>query len=287
LNKIEPYLHLDLKKKTARSPVSQSINLRSALVMEQWIDPTNETAVTNNTVSTLFYYVNEAKYSIERNTTLHPLSFDLTLQQGKQFIGLSAEAHFKISYRAKNQGLFIRVFAGGFPYYGKSSSDISAPLPDVYLSTNTAYNYAYWLQKDYMFDENFVDRNGHDNYLGRQVAITGGGFRSISTFGATNKFLSSANFVSTIYRWVPIRPFASVAVVADEGSNKLEPAAELGLSLVAIKDVIEIHLPLFTTNNITQSQQAMGINKWYQKITFTLKLPVIQIPTLLRQIVGF
>ena len=76
-------------------------------------------------------------------------------------------------------------------------------------------------------------------------------------------------------------------MVADEGSNKLEPAAELGLSLVAIKDVIEIHLPLFTTNNITQSQQAMGINKWYQKITFTLKLPVIQIPTLLRQIVGF
>jgi len=255
--------------------------------MEQWIDPTSETATTNNTTSTMFYYVNEAKYHLARNTTLHPLSFDLTLQQGKPFIGLSAEANFKISYRAKNQGLFIRVFAGGFPYYGKSSSDITAPAPNVYLSTNTSYNYAYWLQKDYMFDENFVDRNGHDNYLGRQVAITDGGFRSISTFGGTNKFLSSANFTSTIYRWVPIRPFASVAVVADEGSNKLEPAAELGISLVAIKDVIEIHLPLLTTDNIKQSQEAIGITKWYQKITFTLKLPMLQIGNIIRQFAGF
>ena len=287
LNKIEPYLHLDFKKKTARDPLSQSLNLRSALVTEQWIDPTSETATAHNTVSNLFYYVNEAKYHLERNTTLHPLSFDVTLQQGKQFIGLSAEAHFKISYRAKNQGLFIRAFAGGFPYHGKSSSDISAPLPNVYLSNNTAYNYAYWLQKDYMFDENFVDRNGLDRYLGRQVAISGGGFRSISTFGATNKFLSSLNLSSTIYRWVPFRPFASVALVADEGSKKLEPAAELGISLVAIKDVIEIHLPIVTTDNITQSQEAIGLTKWYQKITFTLKLPVLQIPALLRQVVGF
>ena len=286
LNKVEPYLNFNLTRKPARSPLSQSIRLRSALVAEQWIDPTNESSPTKNITSTLFYYVNEAKYHLERNTTLHPLSFDLTLQQGKQFVGLMAEANFKISYRLKNQGMFIRVFAGGFPYYGKSSSDITAPLPDVYLSNNTAYNYTYWLQKDYMFDENFVDRNGHDNYLGRQVAISGGGFRSISTFGGTNKFLSSANFTSTLYRWVPIRPFASVALVADEVTKKMQPAAELGLSLVAIKDVIEIHLPLVTTNNIKQSQQAMGINKWYQRITFTLKLPAFNIGSLVRQAAG-
>jgi Peptidase family M1 domain len=286
LNKVEPYLHFDLNKRTARDPISQSINLRSALVAEQWIDPTNDVAFANNARATLFYYVNEAKYHLERNTTLHPLNFDLTLQQGKQFIGLSAEAHFKISYRAKNQGLFIRVFAGGIPYYGKNSSDITAPLPNMYLSNNTVYNYTYWLQKDYMFDENFVDRNGVDHYLGRQVAISGGGFRSISTFGATNKFLASANFTSTIYRWVPFRPFASVGVVADEVTNKLVPAAELGISLVAIKDVIEIHLPLVTTNNIKQSQEAIGITKLYQKITFTLKLPVLQIGSMIRQFAG-
>ena len=286
MNKIEPYLHFDLKKKVARSPISQSINLRSAMIMEQWIDPTNTHDVEHNTRSTQFYYINEAKYRLERNTTLHPLDLDLTLQQGKQFISLSAEGHFKISYRKKNQGMFVRVFAGGFPYYAKSSSDITAPLPNVYLSNATTNNYAYWLQKDYMFDENYVDRNGRDKYLGRQVAITGGGFRSISNFGSTNKFLSSINVTSSIYKFIPIRPFASAAVLVDD-LNKVRVAAELGLSFVAIKDVIEIHLPLVTTNNIKESQQAIGINKWYQKITFTLKLPVLKVSNLIRQFSGF
>ena len=136
-----------------------------------------------------------------------------------------------------------------------------------------------------MFDENYVDRNGRDNYLGRQVAITGGGFRSISTFGATNKFLSAANITSSIYRYIPIRPFASASVFVDE-LNKIQVAAEFGLSLVIIKDLIEIHLPLVTTQNIQLSQQAMGIDKWYQKITFTLKLPVLKPATLIRQVAG-
>jgi len=256
------------------------------MVFEQWIDPTNQTDYNNNIVATQFYYVNEANYHLDHNTTLHPFSFDLSLQQGKQFVSLFAEAHFKISYRQKNQGLFIRVFAGGFPYYGKGSSDITAPLPNMYVGNATTNNYAYWLKKDYMFDENFVDRNGRDNYLGRQVAITGGGFRSITGgFGATNKFLSSINVTSSLYKFVPFRPFASVAMLVD-GANKIRPAAELGISLVVVKDMIEIHLPLLTTDNIKQSQQVIGVNKWYQKITFTLKLPVIKPASIIRQVSG-
>ena len=288
LNKIEPYLHIDLKKKTARSPIAQSINLRSAMVMEQWIDPTVQKDYDNNISSTMFYYVNEAKYHLERNTTLHPFNLDVTLQQGKQFIGLSAEANFKISYPVKGagQGLFIRVFAGGFPYYGKSSSDITAPLPNVYLSSATTNNYTYWLQKDYMFDENYIDRNGRDHYLGRQVAITGGGFRSISNFGATNRILSAINVTSSIYKYIPIRPFASVSMLIDE-LNKPQLAAEFGLSLVVVKDLVEIHLPIVTTQNIRESQHEIGIDKWYQRITFTLKLPALNPLNLIRQISGF
>ena len=270
--------------------MAQSINLRSALVFEQWISPdsSNEKNFENNIPATQFYYVNEARYHVEHTTTLHPFFFDLTLQQGRQFIGLTAEANFKISYPVKGptQGLFIRIFAGGFPYYGKNSSDITAPLPNVYLSSATTNNYTYWLQKDYMFDENYVDRNGRDNYLGRQVAITGGGFRSITGyFGGTNKFLTSVNVTSSIYKFIPIRPFASVGVFVDE-LNKTQVAAEFGLSLVAIKDLIEIHLPLITTQNIQLSQQVIGIDKWYQKITFTLKLPNIKPISLIRQAVG-
>ena len=210
-----------------RSPFDQYLNFRSVQIWEQWINPSLVDASGNEILnrSSQYYYINEARYRLERNSTLHPFDVNLTLRQGSQFAALWAEAHFKISYKQKNQGLFVRLFAGGFPVYHKNSSDISAPLPNMYLSNVSNYNYAYWLQKDYTFDENFVDRNGVDRYLGRQVAFTGGGFRSITNVGATNKALAAANFSSSIYRYIPIRPFASISGFIDD-NRKLNFAAE-------------------------------------------------------------
>jgi hypothetical protein len=285
-NKLEPYVFINFKKKTSRSEFDQSLNLRTVIVWQQWIDPTNANDYNNNISSTQHYYVNEAHYRVERNSTLHPFDINLVVQQGDQFVMAEAEAHFKISYKQKNQGLFIRVFAGGFPVYFKPNSDITAPLPNLYLSNSTTNNYAYWLQKDYMYDENLVERNGRDNYLARQVAISGGGFRSITNFGQTNKFLASLNVNSSIYRYFPLHPFFSLGVVVDD-LNKAQFAAEAGLTTVILKDVIEINLPLVTTNNITENQQTMGINKWYQKFTFVLKFQLPKSIDLLRQFAGF
>lgn len=277
-NKLEPYIHIDFKKKEARSVNSHSLHLRSVIVWLDWIRYDNDQKETQR------YFVNEVKYRYERNTTLHPLNLTATFQQGNNFMGLWAEANFRISYKRKNEGFFVRVFAGGFPVYFKDASDISAPLPRLYLSTVSNNTFAYWLQKDYMFDENFLDRNGRDRYLGRQVALTGGAFRSMTTFGATSKFMAVANFSSTTHRFFPIYPFVSTGVVIND-LKKAEFAAEMGLSLAIIRNMIEIHLPLVTTKNISENQKVMGLNKWYQKFTFTLKLQMQKPLELLRRFI--
>jgi hypothetical protein len=207
----------------------------------------------------------------KRESTLHPFQVNATVRQGDNFLALQAEGKFNISYKKRNEGLEIRLFAGGFPIYTKNNTDISSPLPRMFLSTATVNSFAYWLQCDYMFDETFIDRNGRDKYLGRQVATTGGAFRSFTTFGATNKFLVSTNIRSSIHRFVPILPFVSAAAIVTD-LNKTEFAMELGLTLALIKNVAEIHLPLVTTNNIKRNQEVLGISKWYQRITFTLQL---------------
>jgi hypothetical protein len=277
-NKLQPYIHIDFKKKEARSVNSHSLHMRSVIVWLDWI------RYDNNQKETQRYFVNEVKYRYERNTTLHPLNFTATFQQGNNFMGLWAEANFRISYKLKNEGLFVRVFAGGFPVYFKDASDINAPLPRLYLSTVSNNTFAYWLQKDYMFDENFLDRNGRDKYLGRQVALTGGAFRSITTFGATSKFMAVANFSTTTHRFIPIYPFVSTGVVIND-LKKAEFAAEMGLSLAIIRNMIEIHLPLVTTKNISENQKVMGLNKWYQKFTFTLKLQMQKPLEMLRRFI--
>lgn len=277
-NKLEPYIHVDFKKKNARSPNNHSLHMRSVIVWLDWIRFDNKQKETQR------YFVNELKYRFERNTTLHPLNVTATMQQGNNFMGLWAEGNFRISYKRKNEGFFIRVFAGGFPVYFKGASDITAPLPRLYLSTVSNNNFAYWLQKDYMFDEDFLDRNGRDKYLGRQVALSGGAFRSMTTFGSTSKFLAVANFSTTTHRFIPIYPFASLGAVMDD-TKKVEFAAEFGLALALVRNMIEIHLPIVTTKNISENQKVLGLTKWYQKFTFTLKLQMQKPIDLIRRFI--
>lgn len=278
-NKIEPYVQIEFQKKNARSVYTHSLYLRSVNVWLDWINYKNKKKETQR------YYVNELKYRFERNTTLHPLHVTATLQQGNHFLGLWAEGNFTISYKRKNEGFFIRVFAGGFPVYFKGTSDITAPLPRLYLSTVSNNTFAYWLQKDYLFDENFIDRNGRDKYLGRQVALSGVAFRSITTFGATSKFLAAANFSTTTHRFFPVYPFVSVGAVMND-LKKIDFAAEIGLSLAIIRNMIEIHLPLVTTKNISDNQKVLGLDKWYQKFTFTLKWQMQKPIDLIRKFIG-
>jgi hypothetical protein len=97
--------------------------------------------------------------------------------------------------------------------------------------------------------------------------------------------MASTNFSSTIYKSFPIQPFASLAATVDD-YNKINVEAELGLSLVVIRHIAEFNLPLFVTNNILNDQQANGITKWYQRITFTLKLQLPETKDLLRYFSG-
>ena len=277
-NKLEPFINIEFKKKKARSVYTHSLNMRSALVWLDWIN-------FDKKKETLCYYVNEIQYRFERNTTLHPMKVNLTLQQGDKFAALFAEGNFRVSYKRKDEGFFIRIFAGGFPVYFKNASDISAPLPKLYLSNVTNNTFAYWLQKDYMFDENFLDRNGRNNALGRQVAKTGGGFRSLTTFGATSKFLATINLTSSTHRYFPIHPFVNAGVVLND-LKKVDLVAEAGVSLILLREMFEIHLPLFTTKNIADNQKLMGIDKWYKKFTFTLKLQLQKPLNLVRQVAG-
>lgn len=261
-NKIEPSISVELNKKCSRSPYVHTISARSVIIISE-----TEERMNNETQR---YFVDELKYKLERRSTLHPFSVQTTFRHGRNFGNLSAEGRFKITYQRANEGLDIRVFAGGFLFHNKNTADVSAPNPRFYLSNATNNAVAYWLQKDYMFDETFMDRNGRDYNLARQVSVMDGGFRSNTNVGATRKFLTTVNLTSTTHRFVPIRPIASGALwVGDD--NKLKLAAEAGLSLAILPEMAEIHLPFLVTNNIRDNQKIIGIHKWYQRITFTLK----------------
>jgi len=279
-NKIEPTVSIEFKKKHPRSANTHFLNQRSTNIWLAYQYKQGKETVDK----TQHYYVNELAYRFERKSTLHPMDVQVSFQQSDYFLQMRAEANFRISYKKKNKGFDIRVFAGGNPLYFKAANDISAPLGRLYLSMNTLPNGIYWLQRDYMLDETFIDRNGQNQYIGRQIAQTQGAFRSLTTFGATRNFLMSANFSTQLPIPVPIYPWASTAVVYSE-LKKLEFAAELGVS-VGLKDILEIHIPFVTTKNIRDNQELFGYKRFFQRISFTATIKLGEPLALIRRFLG-
>lgn len=268
-NKIEPQVLLELKPKTPRSPIRLSLNLRSANIIQQYLF--------GGETKSIHYYVNEARFTFANKRRLHPFNASVQMQQGELFMNISAKASFRIHYMKAKEHVDINIFVGGFLYNNKAANDIRPPHPVFQLSGTTGGGNEKLLmfQDDYMFDHHFLDRNGFDPYLSHQVVTKDGGFRSMTNIGDTKKFLATVTTDVTMPGPIPISLFAGFGayVFTSNGEDKIEPVAELGISVVVIEDVLEFNMPLVTTKNIKQNQEtALGLDKFYEKFTFTLNL---------------
>ena len=166
---------------------------------------------------------------------------------------------------------------GSFVFNNISPSNINPPLPILQLSglSNTGI---YWLQKDYGFDDWYLDRNAQDNFLRKQVASSEGGFYSPTSIGNTNNFMAAINLKSDlaiparVKKWLNFRIFANSAVVKNQ-SMKSALYGEAGTSIFFFNQLIGFHLPFISTNNIKQNQQTIfniGSKDWTQRISFSL-----------------
>ena len=198
---------------------------------------------------TQYYYVNEAGFYCVNSRVINPISWNARLQQSKEFVKLFAEANFKITYNKPNKGLNIRFFAGGFLWENITSGG----LPDPRFRMNFSSGFGP-LIKDYTFDEFLLGRSDFNGFLSQQVVQRDGGFKSLTILGQTNTWLSSFNISSSIPTRIPIKPFISFGAFGskhiDPNTNEEESsfnfAFEAGITIFALEDVLELHLPLVT-----------------------------------------
>jgi hypothetical protein len=184
------------------------------------------------------------------------------------------EAKFKLHYMKAKESITFRFYAGGFLFQNKEASNINPPNPVLQLSGSggNGSDKLTMFQRDYMFDHYYLDRNGLDPVFAQQVVTKDGGFRSRTIVGDTRKFLTSITLDATAPSKIPVKLFAGAAGFID-GANEFKFVAELGLSVVVIPDLFEINFPLITTDNIKVNQETgLGLNKFYEKITFTLNI---------------
>ncbi len=255
-NKIQPVLSFEFRKKNPRSWVDKKLVLRNVQVWQDHREYNQELKAYENV--TTRYCLNEAAFFWNNSRVINPFGFSLALQQQREnFIRVFGEFNCKITYDSERKGLFIRLFAGGFPYNNRDESKIPDPRFRMNFSTGKEL-----YQKDFLFDEYFFGRNETEIFSSQQVVAKEGGFRSHNNFGQTDKWITTVNLTSTIPGKIPIRPYTSFGIYGDEGSN-FNMAYELGLAVAILPDIFEIYFPLVSITQYTPEGGDTETAKWY------------------------
>lgn len=277
-NKLQPMLLFQFTPSNARSPVKRALRLRSIHVWQE-TDFYNMTEK-RNILQTQYYYINEISFLCTNDYVLHPVSWSVHVQQGAAFVKLFGEVQADILYTAR-KGLFIRYFIGGFPWQNIPSGNI----PDPRLRMNFSSGFGPFI-KDYTLDELLLGRSDFSGFLSRQVVLRDGGFRTLTSLGQTNSWLTALNLSSSMPGKIPLQPFLSLGAYGDANSS-FNFAFEAGISVVIVKHLAELHLPLATwiQANFGQGRRAykwhVGMrsndtnnmhygSRYYHLITFTL-----------------
>jgi hypothetical protein len=250
-NKAQPVLTLTFRKKYPRSPVNMALSFRHIYIWQEIREyDRTELVYVQNTEK---YFANEAAFSLENTRVLNPFRVSAALQPARDYIRLFAQFNYMVTYNKKNKGLHIRMFAGAFLW---NDRDSGVP-PDARFRLNFGTGTEQF-QKDFLFDEYFFGRNQTDGFASQQVVTKDGGFRSRTSYGQTDNWITSVHLNSTIPGKIPIRPYTTVGVFGEADAD-VNIAFELGLSFVIIPDAIEFYFPLVTLVKL----QGMETQKWY------------------------
>lgn len=245
-NIIRPELKFDFIPAKRRSNREQSIRLRNTMYINQ------KGKLTRN--------IPQITYHWKQAFSPHIGELTADLQWLNNEAKFSLEAIYRFKFK-KGYGVRARFFFGKF----------------ILKSSTRAFNFrmsSYREFEDYLYEGTFIGRKPGNGFLDQQMMEADGGFKSNFRVGQTNDWLLAMNLSSTIYRKIPIELFASVGTYAN--AQTIFPKsqlflAEMGVSVVIIRDVLEVHFPFLYSKNI-KDELKLTTNNYGQQIRFTFNL---------------
>ncbi len=230
--KYQAQLSLQLRNKTARSPLKQHIVLRHIQVVNSgflnddpfWLDNSAITQKPDN--------YNELSYTIKNQRRLYPLEAKIDLQQHRDFLRTTAHFTQHFSYNKNKKKGSIQFFAGKYLY--NNSSDARYRF---YLSDNS----------DYLYDHALLDRSKiSGKFQSKQLVNDDGGFKGFTTTPG------SATYMVAINQKIPL-PVLPLGVYGSQGfgGNGRYLTYEFGVYLPVASDIFEIYFPLNVSSDLS------------------------------------
>lgn len=157
-------------------------------------------------------------------------SFNADFQIADRFSKLSLNYEFR-KLTKSNRNINLRLFAG------------------VFLNNNTDPNsnfFSFALDRptDYLFDLNYLGRSEAAGLFSQQIIIAEGGFKSMLETPFANQWMTTANFSTSIWRYV--QAYGDFGLV----KNKFDSANFVygsGIRLNLVEDYFELYFPVYST----------------------------------------
>ena len=245
-NLLRQFVRFDFLPNKRRSNTEHSFRLRNTTYF------TEQGEMVRNIPQMTYHWKSQFSPHIgELNADLHWLNNEAKL---------SLEAIYRFKFK-KGYGIRARFFAGKF--FMRSST----------LGFNFRMN-SFLEYQDYLYDGTFIGRNPGNGFLEQQIMEADGGFKSRMRIGSSNDWIVALNLSSTIYRWIPLEFFASVGTYA-QAKNAFPGSqlflAEFGVSVIVVRDVLEVHFPFLYSKDIREDVK-LNTSNYGQQIRFTFNL---------------
>ncbi|MCR9183552.1 MAG: metalloprotease, partial [Flavobacteriaceae bacterium] len=150
-----------------------------------------------------------------------------------------------------NRQLNLRLFAGAF-------------LQNNDRSGSDFFSFALDRPTDYMFDYNYYGRSESDGLFSQQLIIAEGGFKSRMETQYANRWITTLNASTNIWKWILI--YGDAGLVNNRGLGT-QAFFDSGIRLNLVADYFELYFPLYSSNGWEP-----GLDRYDEKIRFIVTL---------------
>lgn len=242
--KYAPSVRFDLKRDPLTRPWAHSVDLRAVRIYS-----TSEYTSADEVVYRYrdFDDYLELSHVMQDARKLHPSAITTTFTAGEDWLRSSIEARQAFAYNEHGKQLRLRAFAGTFFMKG-----VLGPLEAWGLS---------WGAEDMLYDNVYLERGASQGFTGRQFSKQQGAFKTPFLQGGSDSWIAALNMDVDFPFKLPLVAFASagwvpITKVSAEGkSTSTASYVEAGIGITAIKDVLEVWLPLYVSERIADEEE--------------------------------
>ncbi len=215
-------------------------------------------------LKSLAVLIHELKWHRHLDKSIYAFDLQVVAEKSKGMAKLWTQYQVQIPY-----GWGIKKYGEVRLFGGIQSNNGNGPLNTNFLSSGLTGVRQY--QRDYKMDELFLGRSEESNSLSQQIFVKDAGLNSVADGLASDRWMLSASFRSMIPGFLPLRPYVQAALFPSPEHN-ITLSYTSGVSLVVLKNIMEINFPALESKNITQSMAYQNRSSYLKKCTFTLNL---------------